>query len=113
MSKKKKSNSRVLRQLAEDLIRQLAEEHDIREADWGDLVTSLVRQWITYDGTATLFLAGQQDYFVLNKTPLGKPCIVPGTALPGWMKAFTRDWNIRPEDLPEVFEQLNCGQSTR
>src|SRR5258707_3947008 len=107
----KKSHSLVLRHLAEDLLHSLAEQDVISEDQLAELATSLVRQWITYDSNATLFLGEQQLYFVLDKTPLGEPCILPAPALPGWTNLLLRDWKIQPEDLPEVFEQLNRGQS--
>ena len=39
------------------------------------MATSLVRQWLTCDGNATLFRGNQQVYFTLDHTPLGKPCV--------------------------------------
>jgi hypothetical protein len=107
----KKSRSLTLRHLAEDLLHSLIELDVIRESDLADLATSLVRQWITYDGNATLFLGERQLYLVLDKTLLGKPCLIPEPALPGWTKGLLRDWKIQPEDLSEVFDQLNRGQS--
>jgi len=109
---KNRGRTQALRQLAEDLLGSLAQE-EILEGEQAELVTSLVRQWVTYDGSATLFLGGQQVYLVLDRTPLGKPCIVPEPALPlpGWQARLVADWKIAPEDLPEVFDQLNRGQS--
>jgi hypothetical protein len=54
-----KFDSRALRQLAEALIQQIAEDDEIPEGERADFVTSLVRQWITYDGSATVFLGEQ------------------------------------------------------
>lgn len=108
---KGKFNSRALRQLAEELIQTIAQDEEIPEDERDDFVTSLVRQWITYDGNATVFLGDQQVYLVLGKTPLGKPCIVPEPALPGWMNRLREDWKISPDDLPEIIDQLNRGQS--
>lgn len=108
---KKKFNSRALRQLAEELIQTIAQDDEIPEDEREDFATSLVRQWITYDGNATVFLGDQQVYLVLGKTPLGKPCIVPEPALPGWMSRLREDWKINPDDLPEIIDQLNRGQS--
>jgi hypothetical protein len=107
---KNKGYTQALRQLAEDLLGNLARE-EILEGDQAELATSLVRQWVTYDGSATLFVGGQQVYLVLDRTPLGKPCVVPEPALPGWQDRLVEDWKIAPEDLPEVFGQLSRGQS--
>lgn len=106
-----KFNSRVLRQLAENLLDSVAEDEEIPDDERNDCVTSLVRQWITYDGNATVFLGDQQIYLVLGKTPLGQPCIVPAPALGRWTKQLTQDWKIDPDDFPDIFEQLNRGQS--
>jgi hypothetical protein len=106
-----KSNSRALRLLAEDFLRRVAEDEEIPADEREDFVTSLVRQWITYDGNATCLLGEQQVYLVLAKTPLGQFCIVPEPGLPGWMKQLREDWKISPEDLPDIIGQLNLGQS--
>ena len=45
---KKKGHSRLLRELAEKLIGEIAEGEDMPEQEQRDLVTSLVRQWVTY-----------------------------------------------------------------
>ncbi len=108
---KRNPNSHALRELAEGLIRGLAEEVEIPEDERRDLATSLVRQWITYDGRATLFLGGEQVYFILGRTPLGRFTLKPVPGLPGWLGQLTADWRIHPDALPEVFEQLNRAQS--
>jgi hypothetical protein len=104
-------NSRVLRKIAEDVVQQLAAETFIPESEQHDYATSLVRQWITYDGNASLFLGEQQVYFPLAKTPDGGFSIVPAKSLGEWTKALTKEWKISPDDLDEIFGQLNRGQS--
>jgi hypothetical protein len=108
---KRKFDSRALRQSAQELVQMIAAEGVIPEGEQDDLVTSLVRQWVTYGGTATLFVEGEQFYLTLAPTALGEPSISPEPALPGWIDRVTRDWKIRPEDLPDAFAQLNRGQS--
>jgi len=93
---KRKINSRALRQLAEELFEQIATDEDFPLSSQADYVTSLVRQWITYDGTATFFFDERQAYLVLSQTPLGKPCIVPEPGLKGWIRELTEDWKINP-----------------
>jgi hypothetical protein len=106
-----KGNSRVLRQRAEEVVQMLAEEGAIPESEQADLATSLVRQWITYDGNAALFLGDRQIYVMLGSTPLGTPVPVPEVARLGWIKQLTRDWKINPDNLSDVLGQLNRGQS--
>jgi len=106
----RKFNSRALRQLAEELVQKFADDEPIPETEREDFVTSLVRQWITYDGNATFFVGDQQAYLVLSTTPLGQPCIVPEPALPGWLNRLQEDWKIDCEQIPEILEQLNLGQ---
>jgi hypothetical protein len=109
--RKMKVNSGALRQLAEELLAEIAEGEAIPEGERGDLATSLVRQWITYGGRATLFLGERQVYLVLGRTPLGKPCVVREPAPQGWLKQLTLGWKVRPDDLPAALGQLNRGQS--
>ena len=108
---RKNTNSRALRRLAEELLHRIADDFELPDDERDDLAISLVRQWITYDGSATVFVGDQQVYLVLGRTPLGKPVVVPEPALPGWMKQLTQDWKVSPDDLPDVIDQLNRGQS--
>lgn len=108
---KKKSNSRELRRLAELILQKIAEDEAIPEADHHDLATSLVRQWITYDGNATLFVGERQIYLVLARTATGQFGIVSEQSLPGWMKCLAQDWKINPDEFPSILGQLNLGQS--
>ena len=108
---KRKINSRALRQLADDLFRRATGDDEFPEDERADYVTSLVRQWITYDGHATLLLGDRQVYLVLGRTPLGNPCIVPEPGLSGWVRELTEDWQISPDDIPGLIDQLNRGQS--
>ncbi len=102
---------RELRRLAEVLLEEIDGDGEFPEAERADLVTSLVRQWLTYDGHATLFLGEEQVYLVLGRTPLGRPCVVPEPAGHAWVRQLTRDWKVHPDDLSEVLDQLNRGQS--
>jgi hypothetical protein len=104
-------DSRALRRLAEALFHEAAEDPEVAEAEGEDFVTSLVRQWITYEGNATMFLDEQEVYLVLGRTPLGKPCVIPELVGHGWVRQLTRDWKVSPDDLPDALEQLNRGQS--
>jgi hypothetical protein len=104
-------NSRELRRLAETLLDEIDEEGELPEDERADVATSLVRQWLTYEGHAALFLDEEQVYLVLGRTPLGRPCVVPELAGHGWVRQLARDWKVHPDDLPDVLGQLNRGQS--
>src|SRR5262245_23704658 len=108
---KSKNYSRALRRLAEDLVGSMTEGIDVPDSKREDLATSLVRQWVTYDGQASLFIGEQQVSFVLGKTPLGNPRAVPVPGLSGWLKILARDWKIDSASWPDIAEQLNRGQS--
>jgi hypothetical protein len=106
-----KANSRALRRLAEAFLDEVAGDEDIPEGEREEFATSLVRQWLTYDGSAAVFVGDEQIYLVLGRTPLGRPCVIPEPAGHGWVRRLTRDWKVIPDDLPEVLDQLNRGQS--
>ena len=61
-----KFNSKALRQMAEDVLEKIAKNHEVPESLRGDFATSLVRQWITYEGKAGPGDAGQ---FILLPLP--------------------------------------------
>jgi hypothetical protein len=89
---KKRFNSRLLRQLAEELVEPIAEKQGLCHERQDDLATSLVRQWITYADNATLIIDDHQFYLVLAKTPLGKPFANPEPALQGWQPLSSRSF---------------------
>src|SRR5438105_2881812 len=104
-------NSQVLRQLAEEILNEIGGQFDVPEPDRRDFVTALVRQWISYDGSATLFVGDQQLYLQLEITPLGNYRVSLSPDSKGWNQRILDDWNISPDDLPDVLAQLNRGQS--
>jgi len=101
-----------MRQLAEDIVQEIFQGDDSAAGKPEDLITALVRQWVTYDGNATLFADEQELYLRLGKTPLGKPLVTSEPGSPTWVKQLIREWKIRPEQWPDIREQLNLGQST-
>jgi hypothetical protein len=108
---KKNENPNVLRELAEACIHSLPDEIGISEDEKQDLITSLVRQWISYAGHAILFLGDLQFGLDLKKTPLGGICLNPEPREPEWLALYAHDWKIKSEDVPMIFAQLNRGQS--
>jgi hypothetical protein len=105
------SNSRVLRQIAKDAVEKVAAAVPIPDSDRGDLVTSLVRQWQTYDGRATFFLGGRQVELALGRTPLGKTHVRTQSVDPQFMRLLRRDYKIRLDETPDIAGQLNRAQS--
>ncbi|HEX4591384.1 MAG TPA: hypothetical protein VH120_15725, partial [Gemmataceae bacterium] len=109
---RKKTDNRELRQLAEGLINQLASDVSLPESDRADLVTSVLRQWLTYDGRATLFLGeDRQVALFLERTALGKTRVRIGTVGDRWVPLLYRLWKIKPDDMPDILDQLNQSQS--
>ncbi|GEM_PF-949975 len=111
MQNDKKIDSRALRALAEDFISKLIDGDDLYESEKTELVTSLVRQWATYDGRAVLFLGEQALCVNLGLTPLGNASVEPAPGPKHWLGAQIRGRNIDPDEVPDLTDQLNRGQS--
>jgi len=107
----KKVDTRALRQLAEGLVEKLIGEDGFAAETRGDLVTSLVRQWMTYEGNATLFHGSGQAGFRLDAGPFGKPRLIPEAVSSGWLDRVALDWGIPEDGVPGIIDQLNRGQS--
>lgn len=108
---KRKINSRALRQLAAKFLDDVAEEVDLLVAEREDLTTSLVRQWVSYEGNATLFFGERQVYALLARTPLGRGNVIADPVQSGWTRILREEWRINDDDLHDIFYQLNRGQS--
>jgi hypothetical protein len=108
---KRKINSRALRQLAAELLEQAGERFDLSLEEREGLVTSLVRQWITYDGHATLFFEETQVFFHLGTSPAGRGAVRVQPGAHDWAEVLRRDWKVSDDDLRDLFRQLNVGQS--
>jgi hypothetical protein len=109
---RKKTNSATLRHIAEQEVEKIALQLGLPETDHPDWVTSVVRQWLTYDGSAYLFPdEDRQGVLFLKRTPLGQYRVELVAAKAGFIQAACRDWHIDAEEIPEIVEQLNRGQS--
>ena len=109
---RRKTNSVALRSIADQEIEQIVAQLGLPDADRGDWVTSVVRQWLTYDGSAYLFPdEDHQGVLFLKRTPLGQFHVEVVAAKAGFIKEACRDWQIDPDQIPEIVEQLNRGQS--
>lgn len=112
MKKCPQFDSHTLRKLAEDTVDRLADDFEIYTSERAELVTSLVRQWVTYDGRAALFLRGPHlSYLDVGQTPLGNPLANRTLASTNWFERVAEDWNVELEAFGDAFEQLNRGQS--
>jgi len=107
---KQKFDSRTLRGMAEDIVGQIVDD-GFSVGERADLVTSLVRQWATYDGHAAMLLGENAFFLELGHTPLGRPSAhsEPGPKL--WLRQVAIEWNVDLDDLVDVRNQLNRGQS--
>jgi hypothetical protein len=109
---RRKTNSVALRSIADQEIEQIVAQLGLPDADRGDWVTSVVRQWLTYDGSAYLFPdEDHQGVLFLRRTPLGQFHVEVVAAKAGFIKEACRDWQIDPDQIPEIVEQINRGQS--
>jgi len=76
-----------------------------------DLVTSLVRQFRTYEGHAALFTDDVRSWFSLSfpsKDGVQLDCSdTPENAV----RAFAEDWQIDPDQFTEIITDLNLKQS--
>ncbi len=107
---RKRYDPRDLRRLARDTIVKIAADAFFPESEWEDLITSLVRQWQTYDNRATLFAdENRQIYLTACDNPRGELDCAMEWKKVGW-SAFIRDWKINPADVPDILYRLNRGQ---
>jgi hypothetical protein len=109
------SRSRILRDMAEQITAQMPDE--LLSSPRPDLATSLVRQWQTYDGHASLIYGppGQryQHYFRPEFAADGAPLRFGQLHSPidDWFRGCTEDWDFGEEELPRAIRHLNLGQS--
>lgn len=107
-----RDRSRKLRQLADKLMAQVPET--FFSASAADLSTSLVRQWLTGDGHATLIFGPQQHYFRVRFDTNGEVRLDLHLApIAPWFSAVARDWEIDEEELHKAVGQMNLGQSAQ
>jgi hypothetical protein len=101
----RKSNSRVLRNLAEEMFEVFATEGEISEAERDDFITSMIRQWITYDGNATWFFGEEQVNFTHRRTPLGKSLLTTKRSVVTWFVIA----RVSRKCLPTPTSLLSCN----
>src|SRR5947209_19936988 len=77
-----------------------------------DLITSLVRQWLTYQRQATLVSREEQYYVILieDRNEIQGVNVEPFPAS-AWWEGCMRDWHFDQDQLEDALCQLNMGQS--
>jgi hypothetical protein len=101
------AKSHVLRAIAasslDKAIPRLAS--DARE----ELTTSIIRQWLTYDGHAGVFTLPIHYWFHLEQED-GEVRV--GTeVVPGSLVKLLTPWRVLDDDLPEILWQLSVAQN--
>ncbi len=107
-----RNRSRDLRRVAEHLASEIPEE--ALTATRAEIATSLLRQWLTYDNHATLFVDTEQHYLTPDIGVGGK--IGFGffkVDAAGWYKELMQDWDFGEEELGVAIRQLNVAQSAQ
>jgi hypothetical protein len=104
-------DSRTLRKLAEHVVSQIAPAKRFSEREQADLVTSLMRQWVTYDCHAAIFAGVELWFLNVGHTPLGSPSVTPEPGPKYWFSEEIKARTIDPDLVPEIIEQLNRQQS--
>jgi hypothetical protein len=104
----KKLKEYPLRIIAERVLTQRF--GDLGAALLADLATSLVRQWLTYNGHAGIITQVQQFWF--SVCPNGESLDVgfgDGRGMLGHV--LERQWLVPADDVPELMHRLNICQS--
>lgn len=100
----------VLQQIASDLIAR-AFPWGLASSERTELITSIVRQWRTCQGHAALFTDQCRYWFALSFKSRGK-VNVEVSENPGQpVQLFLDDWDVDPDQSPEIIERLNVSQS--
>lgn len=98
------------RPLAERVVNELPHEPDCWP-DLGDIITSIVRQWLTFDGHAAV-LDRNAHYFLrlLDDPNTGLRVKVGQSSPEPGFRMCLRDWEIEDESLGGILTDLNLGQ---
>ncbi len=99
----------AMRKIATDAVDKVFGGQLLEEEE-GELVTSVVRQWLTYDGHASLLKETARYYLVFCRQGEGYGLginEVKGDVL----GRFLRDWQIDLDQASEILHRLNLSQS--
>jgi hypothetical protein len=103
------SRNRPLRKLARAIVRDLG--RDVGPEEMDALVTSLVRQWVTCDGHATLFLVGSEIHVHLIHRPDDQYRLTTTQDPGNRVMCLLAELDVDEQHLPDILRQLNIGQS--
>ncbi len=105
----KSPQAAIVRKIATNAVQKVFGEL-LPEQEEAELVTSVVRQWLTHEGHAVLRKETNAFYLTLRQQGAGYEMTldqVPGDVL----DRFLVDWQIDREHVPEILHRLNVGQS--
>ncbi len=105
------NRSQLLRKCAAKVVDALIASGKLAAAQRPDLVTSLVRQWLTYDGKALLFCTDCEMYYEISWPRAGKLVVDEDRKPLRWIDSAMRDWKIDPKHRPHILEQLSLAQN--
>jgi hypothetical protein len=107
---REQSRSQVLRNLADAFLATVSD--DDLTSSRAELATSLVRQWITNNSRAVLYL-GEKAHFLRVEFDGSRAelydNVKPNASV--WFRQDMRDWEIDEDVYREGIRQLNIGQS--
>lgn len=102
---------RAIRELAEQVL-DLGHLDNAFEIERRDIVTSLTRQWLTYDGHAVFVTGkGQIHIDLLGPGNSLKDVAITQTDDQTWFRICMRDWDFGEEEFGAILNELNLGQS--
>jgi CheY-like chemotaxis protein len=99
---RKNSSSRMLRELAKQLLTHPLFDLEFASDKRDEIETSVVRRWVTYDGHATPFPGDRPVDLSIAGTPPGKPSVVRRPEIRGWPI-----WR-RPAGTAETFSRASA-----
>lgn len=100
-----------------NVVRAIAEKeldacfHDLSQTTRTELTTSLVRQWLTNDGTAVIATRDHHFWFRMSRLNNGTRQVVREVQ-EGTFSQFMRRSRVIEEQIPSLLHELNLRQST-
>lgn len=98
------------RKIAQDLLKKIFRKGLAAEVE-RDLTTSLVRQWIGYEGHAALFTGKDRFWFTLTRQPEGITNVEVNHIPQPPLDEFLKDWKIPKDKTQDIIHRLNLCQT--
>jgi hypothetical protein len=99
-----------LRKIAKDVVQQVTED-SLQPSEQDELVTSLLRQWLTYNGHAALLTWEGQTWIVLDREEKETTRVGLNQVAGSSVARLMARWDVEEELLPEILHRLNVSQS--